>query len=136
RAVFIHEFFAQADSVTDKELSVLVRASCCKEDPCGWYYALLDYGAHIKQLHLNPSRKSAHYSKQGTYVGSRRQKRAELLRVVLADPGIEYQRLFDRLNESEAAAGRGEVEAALFDSLVADMLKEGFFREANNRFYP
>jgi len=135
RAVFIHEFFSQVDSVTDKELSVLVESTCSSDDPSGWYYALLDYGAYLKQLHTNPSRKSAHYAKQGVFVGSRRQKRAALLRMVLADPGIEYQLLYDQLNESEAAAGRGEVEGGLFDSLVADMLKEGFFHEEDSRFF-
>ena len=46
-----------------------------------WYYALLDYGAHLKTQVANPSRRSAHHTRQSAFEGSRRQKRAELVRI-------------------------------------------------------
>ena len=136
RTVFIHEFFPGKASVTDKELSVLVEATCSQEDPRGWYYALLDYGAYLKQQVVNPSRRSAHYTRQGAFTGSRRQKRAELLRAVLGEPGIDAEALYGRLNEEEASAGRGEVDRGTFDSLIKDLLQEGFFHDRDGRLFP
>ncbi|MEG0324250.1 MAG: adenine glycosylase, partial [Raoultibacter sp.] len=42
RTVFIHELFADAESVTDRELRPLVEATCSEDRPRAWYYALLD----------------------------------------------------------------------------------------------
>ena len=88
RAVFIHEFFPEAERVTDKELRPLVERACPDEDVRGWYYALLDVGAHLKKTHANPSRKAAAYTRQSAFEDSRRQKRAWVLREVMARPGL------------------------------------------------
>ena len=88
RTVFLHELFPDRDKVSDRELAPLVASTCPEDDARAWYYALLDYGAHLKTLVANPSRRSAHYARQSAFEGSRRQKRAELVRVVLAEPGI------------------------------------------------
>ncbi|MCL1797338.1 MAG: adenine glycosylase [Eggerthellaceae bacterium] len=128
RTAFIHEFFPEAERVTDKELFPLVKATCSPDEPRAWYYALLDYGWHLKQVTTNPSRKSAHYAKQSAFIGSRRQKRAELLRCVLHAPdGIEVGALYAKLNAFEAREKRGAVDRATFDSLIDDLLSEGFF---------
>ncbi len=44
-----------------------------------WYYALMDYGAHLKTLRVSHNKKSAHYTKQTPYEGSSRQLRAKVL---------------------------------------------------------
>ena len=135
RAVFIHEFFPQEGRVADKDIAPLVEATCSRQDPRGWYYALLDYGAHLKQQVANPTRRSAHYARQSAFEGSRRQKRAELLRLVLASPGIDAESLYHLLERGEAHAGRGGLARGDFESLVADMLKEGFFTEQEGAFF-
>lgn len=134
RTVFLHELFPDREKVSDRELAPLVAASCCVDDPRGWYYALLDYGAYLKTLVINPSRRSAHYARQSVFEGSRRQKRAELVRVVLAEPGIGIDELAHRLDAFERAAGRERVEGATFDSIIADLLAEGFFKREGNVF--
>ena len=59
RAVFIHELFPGRESVADKELVSLVEATCPQDARVrAWYYALLDYGAHLKKTMPNPSRRS------------------------------------------------------------------------------
>lgn len=129
RAVFIHEFFPDSVKVKDSELYPLVEATCSELDPRSWYYALLDYGAYLKQNTVNPSRKSAHYVKQSAFEGSRRQKRAEILRCVLDEPGIDEEKLFLQLQDYEKLAGRIEPDRALFDSIIDDLLKENFFQK-------
>ena len=134
RTVFLHELFPGREGVRDRELVPLVAATCPKDDARAWYYALLDYGAHLKSAVPNPSRRSAHHARQSAFEGSRRQKRAELVRIVLAEPGIGADELARRLDAAERAAGRDGVDAALFDSIVSDLVSEGFFRREGDSF--
>lgn len=128
RTVFLHELFPDAEAVADRELSPLVEATCPADRPRAWYYALLDWGAHLKQTTVNPSRRSAHYTRQSAFEGSRRQKRAEMLRCVLAEPGMAPDDLLERIESFEREAGRGGVDRSEFESILADMISEGFFR--------
>lgn len=134
RTVFIHEFFFDQEGVKDKELIALIEEMCPQDNPRQWYYALLDYGAFLKQTEVNPSRKSAHYTKQSTFEGSRRQKRAELLRCVLAQPGITKSELYDCLAAFEQKAGRSIPEMDMFESILEDMLKDNFFHKSDDSF--
>lgn len=127
RTVFIHELFPHCEKVHDKDLIPLVQLTCPEQDARRWYYALLDYGAHLKVTTQNPSRKSAHYTRQSSFEGSRRQKRAEIVRLVLAYSPVKDSFLLEQLNESEVAAGRERVEERLFHSLLDDLESEGFF---------
>lgn len=127
RAVFIHRFFPDAERVTDKQLLPLVEAACPTEDVRGWYYALLDVGTHLKRTQINPSRRAAAYTRQSAFEGSRRQKRSWLLREVMASDGVGGDELFARLNRVEREAGRDGIDRATFDSIMADMEREGFF---------
>lgn len=135
RTVFIHEFFPDGEEIKDKQLLPLVEATCSEDNPRGWYYALLDYGAFLKKEVLNPSRKSAHHVRQSTFEGSRRQKRAEILRLVLAYPRITREDIFVHLNDFEQKAGRIRVERALLDSILKDMVNEGFFHQDEEVFF-
>jgi A/G-specific adenine glycosylase len=44
-----------------------------------WYYALMDYGAHLKENKISHNIKSKHYVKQSIYKGSLRELRAKVL---------------------------------------------------------
>ena len=134
RTVFLHELFPGEEGVPDRLIRPLVEQTCPADNPRGWYYALLDWGAHIKRTEPNPSRRSAHHTRQSAFEGSRRQKRAELLRAVLEEPGIGEEALFARLDAFERAAGRGGADAAEFSSVLADLLAEGFFRREGSGF--
>ncbi len=127
RAVFIHEFFPDAERVTDKQLRPLVEAACPSEDVRGWYYALLDTGAQLKKTHANPTRRSASYTRQSAFEGSRRQKRAWIVREVMACPGIGDEELLARLDAEELRAGRDRVPIEDYRSIMADLSREGFF---------
>lgn len=128
RTVFLHELFPDEEGIRDKQLEPLVRATCPADNPRSWYYALLDYGAHLKATFGNASRRSAHYTRQSTFEGSRRQKRAEVVRIVLAAEGaISLEEAHSLLNSFERDRGRDGVDDDLFASIVADLEREGFF---------
>ena len=141
RAVFLHELFPHEDKVSDKMLERLVAAAAfhpaAAADPRRWYYSLLDYGAHLKATGVNPTRRSASYSRQSVFEGSRRQKRAWIVRRVLAAPeGVEAAVVARELSAAEVAAGREAVEADLFESIAGDLVGEGFFRREGALLVP
>lgn len=81
RTVYIHHFFAD-ESVADTDLTPVIEASLAanQRDPRGFYWALMDYGTHLKQTVGNVSRRSKHYTKQSTFNGSLRQIRGQVLK--------------------------------------------------------
>ncbi len=89
RSVFIHHFSGQLavndeQKVADHELIPKLEKALDQQNPREWYWALMDYGAYLKRTVPNPSRVSAHYSRQSTFAGSRRQLRGQLVRYLLA----------------------------------------------------
>ncbi len=133
RAVFLHELFPDEMSVPDADLVPYVADAADTIDPRGWNYALLDYGAALKRSGKNPTRASTTYTRQSTFTGSRRQKRAELVRIVLsASQGITVEDARSALDDIEASQGRPAVEPGLFDAIVTDLEREGFIKLNGN----
>lgn len=124
RAVFLHHFFPDAEEVPDSVLMPLVEATWDRDDPRGWGYALMDYGVFLKRTAANPSRRSAHHARQSPFQGSKRQKRARVLRAVLAQPG----------GPSEAYADEIGVAAADARALLGELASEGFVACAGGRW--
>lgn len=147
RAVFLHELFPDAEDVPDSALRRFVAEACPEtavdvagaDVPCtprSWYYALLDYGYHLKQTVPNPSRRSRSNVRQSRFEGSHRQKRAAAVRLMLdahaaGEAGVTPQALAAALSESEAKAGRGSVDEAYASKILAELASEGFCRETD-----
>lgn len=136
RTVFLHELYPEAQGVPDKELVPLV-ATCCPpddsnpdDDPRTWYFALLDYGAWLKRTVENPSRRSKGHTRQKRFEGSHRQKRAMVVRALLAhrldEDGVPAQIVVEQVNAEEQAAGREGVSVADVTAILEELAKEGF----------
>jgi A/G-specific adenine glycosylase len=132
RAVFIHELFPTGEAVPDKALVPLVEAACpaSGNDVRGWYYALLDLGAHLKKTVPNPSRRSASYTRQSRFEGSLRQKRAEVVRILLAAReegiGLTFDQVEALLTQEELASGRPEPGRETTGQILEALEREGF----------
>lgn len=150
RTVLLHHLFPDVPAVPDKELVPLTEATCpgvagellgvkgpyaepadARDTPRAWYYAMLDYGAHLKKTVPNPSRRAKAYTKQSKFEGSRRQKRAAIVRLLLESQAagegpVPGDVLGARLNAIELDAGRDAVPAALVQELLEDLAREGF----------
>jgi A/G-specific adenine glycosylase len=83
RSVFLHHFFSRKKSVHDRQILQLTVVARGRMEPRRWYAALMDYGSHLKSLHPNPSRRSAHHAKQKSFRGSDREIRGAILRAHL-----------------------------------------------------
>ena len=87
RSAYIHFFFSKRRAkIPDAKLMPLIEETLDRNRPCEWYWALMDYGSHLKDLHPNPSRKSAHHVRQSAFKGSNRELRANILKAVLRQP--------------------------------------------------
>ncbi len=140
RAVFLHELFADRDGVTDRELTPLIAAAVEEAarqgvSPRTWYYALLDYGAQLKRELPNPSRRSAHHARQSRFEGSRRQKRAWLLRAVMAEPGSTTDDLAESLTHAEQAAGRSAPVSGDVLGILEQLAADGFIARDGDGWY-
>ncbi|MDR0448437.1 MAG: A/G-specific adenine glycosylase [Treponema sp.] len=82
RAVLLHFFFFDGCGIKDDELLPILKQTLDHSNPRVWYWALMDYGAELKKLSKNPNRKSAHYTKQSPFIGSFRQIRGALIKVL------------------------------------------------------
>lgn len=143
RAVFLHHFFPDAPAVPDKEIAALVREACpgiaapqdADDTPRSWYYALLDYGAYLKKTVPNPSRRARAYTRQGKFEGSRRQKRAAIVRMLLSaheagEGALGTLDICRDLSAQEVDAGRDPLSSADARSILEDLARDGFCREA------
>ena len=166
RTVFLHELYPQAEGVPDSELVPRVELTCpasvanvaddvaadadtavetaaetaeTELTPRSWYYALLDYGAYLKKTIPNPSRRSKSHVKQSRFEGSHRQKRAELLRVLLAhkdEGGAAFETLHQELCQIEVNAGRETLDEQVTLGLLEELAKEGFCQKNDEYWLP
>ncbi len=82
RTVFLHEFFKNQELVCDKEILPLVEQTLDQNNSRDWYYALMDYGVYLKkELKIN-NKKSKQYNRQSKFIGSRRQVRGAIIRIL------------------------------------------------------
>ncbi len=124
RSVFIHFFFENRTGIKDSDVLPLIEQTLDNINPRNWYYALMDYGAMLKQTHPNPGRRSAHYTRQSPFEGSNRQLRGNILKLLVRKPaltGAEIARVLDKSEEKISA-------------VLSQLEKEGFIKQRKNRF--
>ena len=124
RTVFIHFFFHDQDTINDNEIRPLVEQTLDTANPRQWYYALMDYGAMLKQQHPNPNRRSAHYHRQSAFRGSNRELRGMILRALTRESTMSERELVQTLKmDSERVRGT-----------LVQLQDEGFIEKSGNRY--
>ena len=87
RTVMFRHFFQDANKVSDAEVGQKVTETLQRlakgQSPRTWYWALMDYGTHLKQTTPDVIQKSQHYKKQSAFQGSARQIRGQVLRLLV-----------------------------------------------------
>lgn len=117
RAVFIHHFFPAAKQVNDRDLVPLIEKAAEGQDPREWYWALMDYGSHLKKLHVNPTRRSSHYAMQSRFVGSLREVRGAIMKMLNSE-GAHGDRAIARKLEFEERFIRQALAGLKKDGLI------------------
>ncbi len=121
RTVYIHHFFNGQDNITDAQLLPLIEQALDRQNPSEWYWALMDYGSHLKTTVGNVSRSSKHYTKQSAFHGSRRQIRGQVLRL-LGEAPQSTDALMQALPDSRTL------------SVLEDLMAEGMIEISDNNY--
>ncbi len=116
RSVYIHHFFPKSKKVDDAKLLPLIEETLDVKKPREWYYALMDYGTHLKKTIGNASRKSSSYSKQSKFKGSHRELRAQILHEIAANKTSSRATLIKKIDRKPAK----------IDKIITELMKEGF----------
>jgi A/G-specific adenine glycosylase len=119
RSVYIHHFFGDREGIEDSEIIPLVEATVDRENPRDWYQALMDYGSWLKKQGVNPSRRSAHYTKQAPLKGSNREVRGAIIKALNQEKSLVPAELSEKTGLSP-----DRVKIAL-----AGLVSEGLVRE-------
>lgn len=117
RTVFLHTFFKDKQNVHDKELMPLIAQAVDQSNPREWYYALMDYGVHLKRILPNPNKRSAHYAVQSKFEGSNRQIRGRIIKKLTQVGKIRVDDLFDSLGR-EHDRYREVLDGLLKDKMI------------------
>ena len=118
RRVFIHEFFPTQEEVSDKELLPHIEKSVYHENPRTWYWALMDYGSHLKKLGVNPNKRSVHYAKQSTFTGSVREVRGAIIRLCTVG-STTTSTVFSQYKKEDSARIQKALDSLVKDGMVA-----------------
>ncbi len=86
RTVYLYHFFKNTPEVSESELEKLIAKTLDTKQPREWYWALMDYGAYLKQVHGNQNHRSKSYAKQSRFKGSDREIRGAIIRALSQGP--------------------------------------------------
>lgn len=126
RTVFMYEFFKNQKNIEDKQLLPLIKATIDEENAREWYYALMDYGVYLKKELKVSNAASKHYTKQSKFVGSRRQVRGLIIKILSRVGEISLHELHDLVflefpNNMHC-----------LENIIQDLCKDGFLEKTEN----
>lgn len=84
RTVFIHHFYPTQAKVSDALIRQKVADTLPKHQVREWYWALMDYGTHLKATAGTKLDQVQGYKKQSRFEGSMRQVRGQVLKVLVS----------------------------------------------------
>jgi len=119
RTVYIHHFFQDRTDVHDREIIDLVTQTVDREQPREFYWALMDYGTHLKATVGNLNKASRHYAQQSAFPGSRRQIRGQVIKLL----GSERLSL---------AALRQHIDDPRLEAVLGELADEGMIRQSRS----
>ncbi|MDA3881729.1 MAG: hypothetical protein PF481_00420 [Bacteroidales bacterium] len=120
RTVFIYTFFPDTqDKIKEHSLSELVEQTLYTDNPRVWYWSLMDYGVYIKKTIKNYNAFSDKHTIQSKFEGSFRQKRAQIVRMLLQESGLKEDAIAKKMNQS----GR------LCSEIIASLVKDGLVQK-------
>jgi len=119
RSVFLHHFYPKTTGISDALLMPLIQQTLYEENSREWYWALMDYGVHLKRTQPNPSRASSHHVKQSQFEGSRRQIRGKILKE-LSKESMNYEHIVKLINDERTESVLEDLVGEKFITISSD----------------
>lgn len=89
-----------------------------------WYDALMDYGTMLKETRGNPNVRSAHYTKQKKFAGSRRELRGKIMRLLTHNERTSLKEIRRTVRPANHT----------LPSVLDDLVREGFLKKKGERY--
>lgn len=123
RRVFIHYFFEDQEQISDQDILKVAEEALDQERPREWHWALMDYGAYLKKITVNPNRRHKNYTIQSKFEGSLRQIRGAILRNLMEKKmtAVQLVKVIKKDPEKTAA-------------IISTLEKEGLIKQ-NKKLY-
>lgn len=131
RRVYIYFFFADCNNVRDNDIIKIIQQTIDRKNPRKWYYALMDYGAMLATRVKNPNVKSAHYAKQSAFVGSNRQVRSHITKLLL-NQSLTSQQIVADLNSSQSNFTSTPIHTK---TIISSLVKDGIVQQTGDVLY-
>lgn len=116
RSVVLHELLPGRQNVTEREVEQLVERTLDRKNARDWFYALMDYGAHLKSTLSGINKRSAVYKRQSAFRGSLREMRGAILRILSASGALSRSSLQARFASDPRFSPA--IEALIAEGLV------------------
>ncbi len=130
RTVFLHHFFPENSKISDDQIKEKVEETLPSENIREWYWALMDYGSHIKKKYGNPNKRSKSYTPQSKFSGSNRQLRAKITRFILDNEPVSKKSIATEFQELvENSPRMKDIETNL-----KKLKEEGFVSQDGDKF--
>ena len=124
RTVYLYHFFRGRENVSDAEIFPLIEKTIDNENPRQWYYALMDYGAMLKRKVENPSRKSAHHIQQKKFIGSDRQIRGKIIKMLINEETISEKGICMSI----------DADSIRIAKILNELVYEGFIKKVHHTY--
>lgn len=86
RTAVVHHYFKGEEVVDDASIKRVLEKVLPKGESRAWYYALMDYGSHLKRRGIRLNARTKGYVKQARFSGSNREARGAILRALSQGP--------------------------------------------------
>ncbi len=123
RTAYLHHFFPTATQVSDTDILALVTDTLDHCNPREWYWALMDYGAYLKQEYGNPNHRARAYERQSRFQGSDRQLRGRIIAQLGQSPMTVV-----------ALANSAETDQVRVKCILAGLMAEGLVVRIGRRY--
>lgn len=121
RTVYIHHFFHDQIDIADTTIIKIIESTLDRQNPRAFYWALMDYGAYLKQTVGNLNKLSRNYVKQSTFQGSLRQIRGQVIRLLTVEP------------RSTGALAQA-IDDDRLSIVLEDLIREGLIVQADEQY--
>lgn len=123
RTVYLHHFFPAEDGVPDSRILPLIEKALDRNRPREWYYALMDYGAVIKET-ANHGRRSASWRRQSPFKGSNRELRSTIVSLIMEGVPLSEADIIEKVGRDPSSVCRNLVQ----------LQKEGFLTKKGDLY--
>ncbi len=110
-------YHTSSQKVSDAQIEKVLKKILPKGRAREWYWALMDYGAHLKRSGVKLNARSKHYTKQSAFRGSVREARGAILRELAKGARLKPH-LIGLLGEDRAEQLQTALKALISESLI------------------